>query len=512
MKHLFLYFRELKLLLFSKAVRQARKWQFERPFSELRKIADSNHEKVLTYGKLLIENWPHNAKGYAVLQACQKADPKNHLSDIAGQALQVGMKMVTSNDLPSAVKFFQSLSKIFPDELEGYSILYNFILISKNEIQALKKESNHNKQKKLLFSFSVWSDRYISLFNDVCLASLLAPQNIPYISQIRDIHFEIFAHENEISKIEGLRNISALKKFCNVTFIPFPEKLVSCKTYFNEHGLLRYYIYGGFHHLSIEHAKILDADVICLGPDNLYSNNTFKNLVNYIDEGYNAVLFTATRSQAEFVLDILKKETNKTSGVLDISAKRIAHLSTQFIHHDFMQYVVTSEQMPPWRSAFFIPCKTGLNIRCYHYHPAIISSKLLEKTDGVEWNYSTLDSNTMEVLCPDESEWEKLKVIDNSDDCVMLDIAFGYPDLPATELNQVFNREYFDNIKRLFSKFNYWCFKFNCNYKVGEATFSEGMRSIRTFAYDKDKKLQPVLIDIDESTINVQQCLDKWIK
>merc|ERR1711991_461626 len=116
-----------------------------------------------------------------------------------------------------------------------------------------------------------------------------------------------------------------------------------------------------------------------------------------------------------------------------------------------MQYVVTSEQMPPWRSAFFIPCKTGLNIRCYHYHPAIISSKLLEKTDGVEWNYSTLDSNTMEVLCPDESEWEKLKVIDNSDDCVMLDIAFGYPDLPATELNQVFNREYFDNIKRLFS-------------------------------------------------------------
>lgn len=489
------------------------RWNFNSPFSELLQLAVLHHDYLEQIGNQLVQKDKTNPKGYALLHACYEFRPKKARLDIGWQALLVGIELVTSGRLKEAVEFFIPLQKIFSKLYEPYAILYHIILEMQCSYRESRLEREKEEKKPLIIAFVVWGDRYINLFSEYCIPSMLAAGNIPELVKMREVSIDIYAHKKDITNLKKSMSFKDLADICDINFIEFPEVLVTCDGYkANNH--FRYNIYGGFHHLSIERARSIGADIICLGPDNLFSDGVFSSYIKYIDEGYEAVLSTSMRAQAEALTPFLDKIKDPQTNILSVSADEVVEFSAQYIHNNFLQYVVTDNFLPPCQVPYFIiPHKHGFYIRGEHFHAAIISAKAIDKSKNILWRYTTLDAKeVVATLFPNEEYQEKIKIITDSDDGIMLDITYGSPDANPGLLDHIsgkrlekYSEKYFDEISKNFNRQELWTFMHTIDYRM-----KKEMRSMRAYLYDTEGFLKPKEFPLLETSKDVLLILKEW--
>jgi len=480
-------------------------WSFDNDFSDLLKFAKDDYHYLEEIGNRLIREDKKNPKGYALIKACYEYKPKKSLYDVGLTSLAVGNELLDKGNLQEARLFFLSLQKIFPEIYDPYAILYDMIYLKQTAYRnAPYHARNKNEKKPLILSFIIWGDKYITFFNDYCIPSLLAEGNLPAVAKLRDISVDIYAHRQDITKIKKQTLFKSFSDLCNINFIEFQQDLVTCEGYKRNDSAFRYNIYGGFHHLSIERARTIRADVMCLGPDNIYSDGSFLNYVKFIDNGYNAVLFTSTRAQAEFLKPVLDAMKDPNTGALSITSDEMVSFSAKYIHHSFLQYICKDNMTPVWRSGFFIPYKHGFYIRSYHYHPVIISAAAIDSSKEIYWNYTTVDNNLIYALFKKSNSLGTIKVIEDSRDGIMLDIAYGSPELHRQDMVK-FTDEFLDITRSHFNEHNFWNFKFTVNYRM-----ENEISSVRAYLYDKNGILLPVDFPLTKTNEDTKKRLDDW--
>src|SRR5262249_40086675 len=138
------------------------------------------------------------------------------------------------------------------------------------------------------------------------------------------------------------------RRYADVDFIEFPMALLTTPEY-KRNPAFRYHIYGGFHHTSIEHARSLNADVICIAPDGVHSDGSFTNYARFVDQGYKAALFTSMRGQAETLTPILDAMRDEANQALALPSRTLVSLTAGNVHHNFKRFILTKDNkgIPP---------------------------------------------------------------------------------------------------------------------------------------------------------------------
>src|SRR5438067_10560035 len=89
------------------------------------------------------------------------------------------------------------------------------------------ERNSMNSQKNMRpFDFMVpfWGQRYREYFVDLCLPSLLAPNNMPLLRAEDGHRFLIATTAADWQAIEDLPIMATLRKFVTPTFLEIPEK------------------------------------------------------------------------------------------------------------------------------------------------------------------------------------------------------------------------------------------------------------------------------------------------
>ncbi len=337
-----------------------------------------------------------------------------------------GLGLIERGELTRGAEFFSGIADAFPDVCRGYALLYGQIndMTIAHRAQADPGPSKSGR-RRLIIALAVWGDRYIDLFTRYFIPSILSANNLPALSRIREISFDIYIPAKFIDAIKKSASYRELRRYAEVDFITFSQDMLASPEY-QRNPAYRYHIYGGFHHLSIEHARAMNADVICIAPDGVHSDGSFTNYAQFVDQGYKAVLFTSMRGQAETLVPILDSMRDENTQSLTLPARTLVALSAAHVHHNFKRFILTkgNRGIPPGLSLMFFPNPHGFYIRCFHIHPIILAAEAIKK--DIAFDYFTVDSNSLLRLFPDPEDWKYLKIIQDSDDGMMMDLTYTY--------------------------------------------------------------------------------------
>lgn len=450
---------------------------------------------------------PYNSAAHIVrIQALRDIGLGTATTSAEFAACQSGINLVAQGKVTEAENFFIILEQQFPTMFEPWVLLYGQIDSMTAAYRAMRDTpSSKGDRRRLIICVTVWGERYVELFIQYFLPSILSPNNVPALSQIRDIIFDLYTTPENAETIRSAPSFLELSRFVRVNFIMFSNRMVDGPGY-SRWPLIRYYIYGGFHHVSIQHAQTLDADIICIAPDGVHSDGSFYNYAKFVDEGYKAVMFTATRGQAEKLLPILDDLRDEATHSLTLPSRTLVELAAQHVHHDFRRFVLTKDNkhVPNFLSVLMFPRPDGFYVRCFHLHPIIIAAEVLQK--DVHFDYSAVDANLVARLFSDPDEWKNIiKVIDDTDDGVMMDLTYAFPpqDLPGQE----FTRDIlFDQIPA-FTPNHFWHFTHRINYHC-DAT----LEAIGTYDVDDEGQLSAKAIPVDSVIDEDDEELARWFE
>ncbi len=364
----------------------------------------------------------YNVMGKALLaQGGQK-----EFERIANLARDKGLRLIERGELARGAAFFAGAAEGFPDVCRGYALLYGQINNMTIAYRALPDPGpSKSGRRRLIIALAVWGDRYIDLFTRYFIPSILSFNNLPTLSRIREVSFDIYTPAKFVDAIKKSASYRELRRYAEVNFIHFSPDMLASPEY-QRNPAYRYRIYGGFHHLSIEHARAMNADVICIAPDGVHSDGSFTNYARFVDQGHQAVLFTSMRGQAETLVPIIDSMRDENTQSLTLPARTLVALSAAHVHHNFKRFILTkgNRGIPPGLSLMFFPNSHGFYVRCFHIHPIILAADAIKK--DIAFDYFTVDSNSLLRLFPDPENWEKIKIIQDSDDGMMMDLTYSY--------------------------------------------------------------------------------------
>lgn len=483
-------------------------WNFKYPFSILTNKAKYYNAYFTAYAHYLISENEYNAFGYALLEACFSQNPNPEHMDVAVHSLGHGKKLLRHGELEKASRFFHDLSQILPEYFDGYAHLYSFMTQLRREMQDELPPKSFEKSL-LLLSYIVWGKQYTELFLKYCLPSLLADGNLPHVKSAKRVLMDLYSTTRDFEIIKSSAIFQKLVQICEVNFIEIPDKALSSRVFENRATTFIYDIYGGLHHMSMERARLLGADLIALGPDNVYSDGTLRALTCAADNGSDIVFFSATRVQAESILPVLDTFFSKDGLKLSLDDDELVYQATQHVHHSFLRYFVTNSKTVRWRSGFFFAKQNGIAIRSFHIHPAIITSRALLASDIASWNYSTLDETTVLAMFPKASDWVNFKLLSETTGFLMLDIAFKKNHAEAEAEEEVLlDEDYLNNLTQSFNPYHHWNF---CQKLRYEFTAEKGyeINSIRGFEIGSNFELREVSHAFNREMIEVEEITDK---
>ncbi len=456
--------------------------------------------------KRILEEDPSIPQAYVVrAEAFRATGEDQQAANVAWAACDMGMKLVGDGELASAAQFFADVAPAFPDVCEPYALLYGQINVMTNAHRDMRdKPPASGARRRLVISISVWGERYTNLFTRYFLPSILSPNNIPALNRIREILFDLYTIPECVEMIRAAPSFQILRRYAKIRFVTFPDRILTSPEYQRTPGF-RYYIYGGFHHVSIEHARTLGADIICIAPDGVHSDGSFYNYARYIDEGYKAVMFTATRGQAEKLLPILDQLRDETTQSLTLLPRTLVELVARHIHHEFQRYILTKNNryVPSLLSIMLFPRPNGFFIRSFHLHPIIIAHEALQK--DIPFDYTTVDDNLITHMFPDSTDWKNIKIIDDTDDGVMMDITYITP--PHNQPEQTFTPNILIKQISNFRANHFWNFKHRIIYHC-DATLD----AIGTYDVQEDGSLVAKTLLVSSAIDMDDEKLEAWFE
>lgn len=247
----------------------------------------------------------------------------------------------------------------------------------------------------------VWGDRFTGLLVDVVLPTQLSPGNLPgyRTATWTGIH-RIFTTAKDAERIRNAPVFQALSAIIPVEFILIDDVL----------GTRKYEAMGDCHRRAIRDANAVDAALVFLSPDAIWSDGTFRRIREHLEAGKRVVAMAGVRVLAETFVPALRERGNSVLPPRDLMALARRHL------HPFTKSCFwDSSEFTRWPSnLYWSVADEGYVARCYHLHPLMVHPTRKDLAPR-----GTIDDDYLPLACPDVRDWH---VIEDSDESVVVDL------------------------------------------------------------------------------------------
>ncbi len=266
----------------------------------------------------------------------------------------------------------------------------------------------------VVFLLAVWGKSYIQSFFDFGLRSLLAPGNIPAMSQEYACTFLFLTTEADISFFQAQPPFQQLMNYCQIEFIEISD-LIFDGSY--SASLTLAYERG----MRSRGEKMCETYFFFLVSDYLMANGSLQNMGRYLKAGYSGITTGNFLVVEEYVSPLLKDkiEADK-AGLLTLSAHEMLTLAFPFLHPVSLGHTVTqSFTHATHANRLFWKVNDHVMIgRFYLRHMLCIKPEIDDYVIGASCDYSFIPE-----MCPSGN----VAHIQDSDDYCVIEMApFDY--------------------------------------------------------------------------------------
>jgi hypothetical protein len=263
------------------------------------------------------------------------------------------------------------------------------------------------------FLVAVWGAEYIRLFLDFTLPSLLSKNNIPGLQHKDKFEFLISTSESNVELLDSSPVIEHLREH-----LPVHINAVSRFFFMGGAPIDRYARMSALHRGMIEYCENLDAGMIFIPSDTVWSDGSVRNLERLISKDHRVIIAASLRSRKDTLLTALDNRhggRNNEQQVLQISSRDLVALALEFPHEITQSRFIDSFKFTDEPANIYWHLDdVGLLVRGFHVHPVYVRPRYYAT------NFKhTFDSDFLELAVP---EVEEYYICDNSDSIFFIDI------------------------------------------------------------------------------------------
>jgi len=260
--------------------------------------------------------------------------------------------------------------------------------------------------EKILYMFviPVWGETHIRLFLDICIPSMLAEGNLPYMILHADVRFILYVRDSEEEKIKAHPSI---QKLCSIVDVEFRHiKFIRGR---DNHAIL-----SDCHRDGLKEACAKLAYAILPPPDSVWSNNSFSSMHKLVLDGIKVIHMACLRLQLELAYPVITGLAG--NDIISIAPMDLVKLSMNRLHGITKTHIINHYAgglMPAnllWRVA-----DAGLLAHCFHLHPILI----MPTESNLDFKV-TIDDD---LLMGDAYAPEEIHIVQDSDEMLAYEIS-----------------------------------------------------------------------------------------
>ena len=228
------------------------------------------------------------------------------------------------------------------------------------------------------FIMVVWGESFCDLFLDVCLPSLLSPNNLPAFPYRKDSVFVIYTDSRSRPRIEQSEMYARLTQFM-ATRISLMDQYL---------GPNPFETFQICHRQAIVGANAEDAALCFLAPDTVWSDGTFRQLARRAASGVRAVMIPGLRLCRESFVPVIEEVRRESGdGTIALSSRSLTEIALRHLHPITVSFFWDYRPVNFWTAHLYWWVEPdGMLARCFHMHPLMIypeiRSEFSESIDG----------------------------------------------------------------------------------------------------------------------------------
>lgn len=301
------------------------------------------------------------------------------------------------------------------NEGEFYLELLNFFDTQKALARRLPSQPYRDEQRPTLLNLVVWGEEKIEKCLKYAIPSLLAPGNIPALASESVIIIDIYTSEDERAVIEDDPTFGAMAKFAEIRFTEIPDTLLGYAKTESTPDPESWCIAGAQYTAAIA-ARHLDADLVFIGVDDIYSDSYLSGAKAYIEAGHSGVVASPIQALEAPIDDYLKEEVpGAGASDIEIDSAQLLAFATQNMNERFFDSFISSESSHgvPDPGAMFFATEDGFASHTFQLHLAMISGDLLP--DDFVFDFHATETRFLAEIVNGRDSEALIKVVEESD-------------------------------------------------------------------------------------------------
>jgi tetratricopeptide (TPR) repeat protein len=255
-------------------------------------------------------------------------------------------------------------------------------------MRAMPEATRARAPSCFFFVTPVWGHNHLTLFLEIGLPSLLAPDNLPGLSRPSGCRFLIYTRECDEASLTGADVFARLSALMPVEVHRIPEPLS------HAHRVM-----SDCHMAAMHLADTEDAATVFVPPDCVWSNGSMVRMERLAKVGKSLVHVSGIRLDRDAVVPQLREYLSTDHCILDVDPRPLVSLGLKHLHtiaftHFWREY--RGGLMPA--NLYWTVAGEGLALRCFHLHPLMVKpQRKFARCNG------TIDDDLGPSVCPDES-------------------------------------------------------------------------------------------------------------
>src|SRR5262245_14066816 len=224
----------------------------------------------------------------------------------------------------------------------------------------------------------VWGDWHLSAFFSLNVPTLLAPGNLPVLSEGCEAEYDIYTRAADVDNIKRSQGFRWIERLMSVRIHTISDDLIA--------DPIRAHREVWFE--AIEKAKRSQALVLLMPPDVAWSDGSMRHVAKLLKQGKKVVYNFYLRVVSDtFARDFLERYRNPT-GIIALPAREMVDLAMRHIHPLMAAYSRASDNFPHHPEMVIWPVRgEGLLVRvlareCLLYDPGSYELNARALVDG----------------------------------------------------------------------------------------------------------------------------------
>jgi hypothetical protein len=170
----------------------------------------------------------------------------------------------------------------------------------------------------------VWGETYLADLLDICLPAMLAPGNLPALTEHFDCELVIVTEESNFRRIAGSPVFKEIQKHCRAWPIMADDLVVSRRMYGHS---LTFALHRGFEDLG---EKVTETFLLFFNADFILADGCYEVLARHMLAGERLVFSPSYCAVDEEVGPLLKSKVDEQSKVLAVPKREMAALALKY--------------------------------------------------------------------------------------------------------------------------------------------------------------------------------------